>query len=68
MTEDDISRGLSTQNILTGVPYPPVDVPCYIESTVAVYDVDPNCRNQAWVLKKSLRLGGGIRQKHVRRG
>ncbi len=50
MTEDDISRGLSTQNILTGVPYPPVDAPCYIESTIATLPTGNNGADELWKL------------------
>ena len=50
MTEDDISRGLSTKNILTGEPYPPVDVPCYIESTIATLPTGPDGADELWKL------------------
>jgi hypothetical protein len=50
MTEDDISRGLSTQNILTGEPYPPVDAPCYVESTIAVLPTGQNRTEELWKL------------------
>jgi arylsulfatase A-like enzyme len=50
MTEDDISRGLSTRNILTGEAYPPVDVPCYIESTIAVLPTGPDSTDELWKL------------------
>ena len=50
MTEDDISRGLSTQNILTGEAYPPVDVPCYIESTIAMLPTGADGAEELWKL------------------
>ena len=50
MTEDDISRGLSTKNILTGEPYPPVDTPCYIESTIASLPTGPEGTDELWKL------------------
>ena len=35
MTEDDISRGLSAQSILTGKPYDPVSLPSRVETVIA---------------------------------
>jgi arylsulfatase A-like enzyme len=50
MTEDDISRGLSTQNILTGKAYPPVDAPCHIESTIAMLPTGQDGADELWKL------------------
>jgi arylsulfatase A-like enzyme len=50
MTEDDISRGISTQNILTGTPVPSVDAPCYIESTIASLPTGRDGTDELWKL------------------
>ena len=50
MTEDDISRGLTTTNILTGEAYPPVDTPCYIESTIATLPTGEEGSDELWKL------------------
>ncbi len=50
MTEDDISRGLSTQNLITGKAYPPVDTPCYIESTIAALPTGADGTDELWKL------------------
>jgi Sulfatase len=50
MTEDDITRGLSTTNLLTGKAYPPVDKPCYIESTIATLPTAKDGAAETWKL------------------
>jgi arylsulfatase A-like enzyme len=50
MTEDDISRGISAQNAITGKAYPPVDAPCRIESTIASLPTDQGGADEVWKL------------------
>jgi hypothetical protein len=50
MTEDDISRGLSSQNLVTGKAYAPVDSPCYVESTIAALPTGDDGTDELWKL------------------
>jgi arylsulfatase A-like enzyme len=50
MTEDDMSKGLSTQNLLTGKAYSPVDRPCFIESAIATLPTGQDGTDQLWKL------------------
>jgi arylsulfatase A-like enzyme len=50
MTEDDISRGLSTRNLVTGEAYAPVDNPCSIESAIATLPTGHDGAEELWKL------------------
>jgi len=50
MTEDDMSRGISAQNLLTGKAYPPVDRPCFIESAIASLPTGKDRSDELWKL------------------
>ena len=50
MTEDDISRGQSASNILTGKPFDPVDTPCHVESVIATLATGSNGAGELWKL------------------
>jgi arylsulfatase A-like enzyme len=50
MTEDDMSRGISAQNLLTGKAFAPVDSPCFIESTLATLPTGRDGSDELWKL------------------
>jgi len=50
MTEDDISRGLSGQSLITGKPYDPVDVPSRVESVIATLPTGAGGTDELWKL------------------
>ncbi len=50
MTEDNISRGLSARNAITGELYSPVDDPCSIESTIAALPTGSDGTDELWKL------------------
>jgi arylsulfatase A-like enzyme len=50
MTEDDISRGLSQNNLLTGQTYQPVDQPSRVESVIAPLATGPDGSLELWKL------------------
>ncbi len=50
MTEDDISRGLSAQNLLTGKPYDPVSMPSKVESVIAILPTGGGGAAELWKL------------------
>ena len=50
MTEDDISRGLSTQNMISGKPYKSVDTPVHIESAIATLPTGQDGGDELWKL------------------
>ncbi len=50
MTEDDISRGLSSQNLLTGKPYDPVSMPSKVESVIATLPTGADHGPELWKL------------------
>ncbi len=50
MTEDDISRGISAQNVLTGKAYDPVAFPSRVESVIATLPTGPQGADELWKL------------------
>ena len=50
MTEDDVTRGLNQNNVLTGAPFDPVEHPSNIESIVAELPTGPDGSAQLWKL------------------
>jgi arylsulfatase A-like enzyme len=50
MTEDDVTRGLTEVNILTGVPFDPVPPPINIESVLATLPTGPGGAQELWKL------------------
>jgi len=50
MTEDDISRGLSSQNLITGQPYDPVALPSRVESVIATLPTGAGGADELWKL------------------
>ena len=48
MTEDAVSRGLTTGNILTGKPFHPVDQPSCIESVIATLPTGDDGTPELW--------------------
>jgi arylsulfatase A-like enzyme len=50
MTEDDISRGSSQQNLLTGKAYDSVDAPQHVESVIAPLPTGPDGAEDLWKL------------------
>ena len=50
MTEDDVTRGLTQNNVLTGAPFDPVDDPCFIESVVATLPTGAGGADELWKL------------------
>ncbi len=50
MTEDDISRGQTQNNVLSGEPYDAVAFPSRIESTIATLPTGPGGGQELWKL------------------
>lgn len=50
MTEDDITRGLTQQNILTGAPFDAVPPPSNIESVITTLPTGPDGADELWKL------------------
>ncbi|MFO7590136.1 MAG: sulfatase-like hydrolase/transferase [Acidimicrobiia bacterium] len=50
MTEDDVSRGLTTTNIISGEPYVSAVAPCFIESTIATLPTATDGTGELWKL------------------
>jgi choline-sulfatase len=50
MTEDDISRGLSQTNLLSGEPYESVSLPSHIESVIATLPTGNDGSDELWKL------------------
>ena len=50
MTEDDVTRGLTQTNVLTGKPFDPVDNPCHIESVIDTLSTGPGGTDELWKL------------------
>jgi arylsulfatase A-like enzyme len=50
MTEDDVSRGVTQNNVLTGTHFDPVDAPCFIESTITTLPTGANGEAELWKL------------------
>jgi arylsulfatase A-like enzyme len=50
MTEDDVSRGLTESNILTGAPFDPVTPPINIESVLATLPTGDGGTTELWKL------------------
>ena len=50
MTEDDISRGLTQSNPLSGQPFTPVDVPSHVESVITTLSTGVDGADELWKL------------------
>jgi arylsulfatase A-like enzyme len=50
MTEDDVTRGLTQNNLLTGAPFEPVENPCFIESVIATLPTGADGADELWKL------------------
>ena len=50
MTEDDVTRGLNQNNVLTGAPFDPVENPCFIESVIATVPTGADGSAELWKL------------------
>jgi hypothetical protein len=50
MTEDDVSRGISEQNILTGKTYEPVPYPSKVESVITSLPTGADGADELWKL------------------
>jgi arylsulfatase A-like enzyme len=50
MTEDDISRGASMTNVLTGEPYEAVAFPSHVETVIATVPTGPDGAGELWKL------------------
>ena len=50
MTEDDVTRGLTQTNILTGKPFDPLDQPSCIESVIATLPTGTDGAGELWKL------------------
>ncbi len=50
MTEDDVTRGLTQNNVLTGAPFEPVANPCFIESVIATLPTGAGGADELWKL------------------
>jgi hypothetical protein len=50
MTEDDMSRGLSQTNLLSGKPFKPVDYPSHVESVIASLPTGQVGAEELWKL------------------
>lgn len=50
MTEDDISRGLNHDNVLSGTPFETVEFPSHIESLIATLPTGDNGTDELWKL------------------
>jgi hypothetical protein len=48
MTEDDVSRGISEQNILTGKSYEPVPYPSKVESVITSLPTGADGSDELW--------------------
>lgn len=50
MTEDDVSRGLTPNNILSGATFDPVEMPSHIESVITTLPTGPDGADELWKL------------------
>lgn len=50
MTEDDFTRGLTQQNVLSGKPFAPVPFPSRVESMIAPLPTGENGAEELWKL------------------
>ena len=50
MTEDDVSRGLTQKNVLTGEPFDAVGYPSHVESVIATLPTGPDGGEELWKL------------------
>jgi arylsulfatase A-like enzyme len=50
MTEDDITRGATQNNVLTGKPFEAVDAPSHVESVIATLATGPDGVEELWKL------------------
>jgi arylsulfatase A-like enzyme len=50
MTEDDVTRGVTQNNVLTGEHFDAVDAPCFVESTIATLPTGANGGSELWKL------------------
>ena len=50
MTEDDVTRGLNQNNVLTGAPFDPVENPCFIESVITTLPTGGDGSAELWKL------------------
>jgi choline-sulfatase len=50
MTEDDVARGLSEANVLSGTPFDLVDFPSRVESVIAALATGPDGAEELWKL------------------
>jgi hypothetical protein len=50
MTEDDVTRGLTQNNVLTGAPFDAVANPCFIESLIATLPTGAGGADELWKL------------------
>ena len=50
MTEDDVTRGLNQNNVLTGTPFEPVEHPSNIESVIATLPTGADGAPELWKL------------------
>ncbi len=50
MTEDDISRGLTQNNVVSGKPFDAVDYPSHVESVIATLPTGPAGAEELWKL------------------
>jgi arylsulfatase A-like enzyme len=52
MTEDDISRGLTQNNVLSGKPFDAVDYPSRVESVITTLPTGPRGAEELWKLNR----------------
>lgn len=50
MTEDDVTRGVTQNNVLTGEPFDAVDAPCFVESAIATLPTGADGAAELWKL------------------
>lgn len=50
MTEDDVARGLTPRNILTGTRYEPVPYPSHVESVITPLPAGAGNASEVWKL------------------
>jgi arylsulfatase A-like enzyme len=50
MTEDDVTRGVTQNNVLTGEHFDAIDAPCFVEATIAPLPTGANGEAELWKL------------------
>ncbi len=50
MTEDDVTRGVTQNNVLTGERFDAIDAPCFVESAIATLPTGANGEAELWKL------------------